>query len=220
MNTHKYSRVRPAILDYLKTHAGTYFTALEVSREMDCSETHAVRVLKELHIDGKIDRTKTKMPVRKRYEIGHTHSYYYLYGIKTNTGDLLRPIVVKIDCDGTLGRECYPSLPKEPFPFVIESFTKMEMLGWKKILCTCREGPELTPALEWCDKWGLKFDAVNDNMDGLKKAFGNNPRKVHGDIMIDDRNFHGLRPVNMEQVWHEFYFYLTSLEMRQAPGLQ
>ena len=35
------------------------------------------------------------------------------------------------------------------------------------------------------DSQGLEFDAVNDNLPGLK-LFGINPRKVAADVYIDD----------------------------------
>lgn len=50
---------------------------------------------------------------------------------------------------------------------------------------TCREGSRLEQAIEWCKEQGLEFDAVNDNLSGLK-IFGLNPRKVAADLYIDD----------------------------------
>lgn len=57
--------------------------------------------------------------------------------------------------------------------------------GDKLILWTCREGSRLDQAVEWCKEQGLEFDAVNDNLPGLK-LFGLNPRKVVADLYIDD----------------------------------
>lgn len=57
--------------------------------------------------------------------------------------------------------------------------------GGKIILWTCREGPRLNQAVEWCKHQGLEFDAVNDNLPELK-LFGLNPRKVAADQYIDD----------------------------------
>ena len=57
--------------------------------------------------------------------------------------------------------------------------------GDKIILWTCREGSRLEQAVEWCKHHGLEFDAVNDNLPGLK-LFGLNPRKVAADQYIDD----------------------------------
>ena len=57
--------------------------------------------------------------------------------------------------------------------------------GDKVILWTCREGSRLEQAVEWCKEQGLEFDAVNDNLPGLK-LFGMNPRKVAADLYIDD----------------------------------
>ena len=57
--------------------------------------------------------------------------------------------------------------------------------GDKVVLWTCREGSRLEQAVEWCKYQGLEFDAVNDNLLGLK-LFGLNPRKVAADVYIDD----------------------------------
>jgi hypothetical protein len=39
----------------------------------------------------------------------------------------------------------------------------------------------------------LSPDAVNDNIEELKREFGNNPRKVFANVYIDDHNAGGLR---------------------------
>lgn len=60
-------------------------------------------------------------------------------------------------------------------------------LGAKVILWTCREGELLTRAVEFCRCFGLEFDAVNDNTEELKRAYGTDPRKIGADYYIDDR---------------------------------
>ena len=45
----------------------------------------------------------------------------------------------------------------------------------------------LTRAVEFCRCYGLEFDAVNDNTEELKRAYGTNPRKIGADYYIDDK---------------------------------
>lgn len=39
----------------------------------------------------------------------------------------------------------------------------------------------------YCRCYGLEFDAVNDNTEELKRAYGTNPRKIGADYYIDDK---------------------------------
>lgn len=45
----------------------------------------------------------------------------------------------------------------------------------------------LQDAVDWCYNRGLKFDAVNDNLEENKEHFGNNTRKVFADEYWDDK---------------------------------
>lgn len=45
----------------------------------------------------------------------------------------------------------------------------------------------LQDAVDWCYNHGLKFDAVNDNLEENKEHFGNNTRKVFADEYWDDK---------------------------------
>ena len=47
----------------------------------------------------------------------------------------------------------------------------------------------LEDAVSWCRKYGLEFDAINDNLPESIKCYGNNSRKVDADFYIDDRNW-------------------------------
>lgn len=42
-------------------------------------------------------------------------------------------------------------------------------------------------AVKWCEKEGLEFDAVNDNIPEMIERYGTNSRKVSCDYYIDDR---------------------------------
>lgn len=55
------------------------------------------------------------------------------------------------------------------------------------ILWTCRQGKELEEAVAACERWGLHFDAVNENLPSWKEFFRNDTRKVGANEYWDDR---------------------------------
>lgn len=95
----------------------------------------------------------------------------------------MRNQTIAVDFDGTLAdtdaTEIY-----SPNTKLINYLIERRRQGDKVILWTCREGSRLEQAVEWCKHQGLEFDAVNDNIPGLK--IFTNPRKVAADIYIDD----------------------------------
>ena len=60
-------------------------------------------------------------------------------------------------------------------------------MGAGLILWTCREGKLLDDALAACERWGLRFDAVNDSLPSWKEFYGNDTRKVGADEYWDDK---------------------------------
>lgn len=98
------------------------------------------------------------------------------------------PEVYAVDFDRTLNlTQKYPELGK-PNMKLIEMLIECRAAGDKVILWTCREGQLLDDAVEYCRKYGLEFDAINDNIQENKDRWGNNTRKVFADFYIDDRN--------------------------------
>ena len=96
--------------------------------------------------------------------------------------------VIAVDFDGTLCKNDYPNIG-EPNIFLIEKLKDVKKnLGAKIILWTCREGELLGEAVLWCEYYGLKFDAINDNIAEMKELWCNNPRKIGADFYIDDKN--------------------------------
>lgn len=96
--------------------------------------------------------------------------------------------VYAVDFDGTLNlAQKYPELGK-PNMKLIEMLIERRAEGDKVILWTCREGHLLDDAVGYCRKYGLEFDAINDNIQENKNRWGNNTRKVFADFYIDDRN--------------------------------
>lgn len=98
------------------------------------------------------------------------------------------PEVYAVEFDKTLNMaQKYPELGK-PNMKLIEMLIRCRAAGDKIILWTCREGQLLDDAVEYCRKYGLEFDAINDNIQENKDRWGNNTRKVFADFYIDDRN--------------------------------
>lgn len=93
---------------------------------------------------------------------------------------------IAIDFDGCLCENKYPKIGK-PFFVVIEAAKKEQSKGAGLILWTCRQGKELEEAVAACEKWGLHFDAINENLPSWKAFFGNDPRKVGANEYWDDR---------------------------------
>lgn len=97
-----------------------------------------------------------------------------------------RPKIIAIDYDGTIALNSYPHAG-DPNWGVIENALAEQADGARLILWTCRHGKELEIALEACRRWGLEFDAVNDNLPEMQAVWGNNPRKIFANEYWDDR---------------------------------
>jgi len=93
--------------------------------------------------------------------------------------------VIAVDFDGCICENRWPGCG-EPNLAVIEEAKREKENGAKLILWSCRSGDDLTEAVEYCRRYGLEFDAVNDNVDERKDAYMNNCRKVWADEYWDD----------------------------------
>lgn len=101
-------------------------------------------------------------------------------------------MIYAIDFDGTLCENKFPDIGK-PNKKLIQFLIKERKNGHELILYTMREGDTLCDALAWCNKYGLYFDAINDNIERMKQFYGNNPRKVFANVYVDDHNAkHGI----------------------------
>lgn len=96
-------------------------------------------------------------------------------------------MIYAVDFDGTLCRNAWPEIGEPNFE-LIRFLKQAKANGAELILWTMREGETLNQAVEWCSQHGLEFDVVNDNLEQLKAAYCNNPRKVYADYYIDDHN--------------------------------
>lgn len=105
-------------------------------------------------------------------------------------------MIIAIDFDGTLCKECYPYIG-EANRELIDALVVRKKRGDKLILWTCREESFLEEAINWCQQQGLVFDAVNDNLEEIKQKYQHNSRKITADLYLDDKAqgvFWGLEP--------------------------
>jgi hydroxymethylpyrimidine pyrophosphatase-like HAD family hydrolase len=96
------------------------------------------------------------------------------------------PYIVAVDFDDTLAETNFPDIIR-PNLDLIEKLKKQRAQGTKIILWTSRDGYELVRAVHYCNKHGLNFDAVNENIQEVKDLTGNDTRKVYANLYIDDK---------------------------------
>ncbi len=123
-------------------------------------------------------------------------------------------MIIAVDFDGTIVEHRYPEIGKE-IPFAVATLCQLQrdMPGLHIVLWTVREGRLLQDAVEWCEKRGLKFYAVNSNYPGeISSAADQGCRKVSADLYIDDRNLGGLPS------WPEIYKKVAGREQGNIVG--
>ena len=94
--------------------------------------------------------------------------------------------IIAVDFDGTLWA-IWPGVGT-PNLKLISELIQRQRNGDKIILWTCREGIALENAINWCKKYNLVFDAINDNLAEQVNLYGNNSRKISCDVYIDDKS--------------------------------
>lgn len=100
-------------------------------------------------------------------------------------------MIVAVDFDGTIVEHEFPEIGA-PIPGAIETLKGFKKAGYQLILWTCRENMAdrsyLTEAVEYCQKKGLTFEAINENIKGHKFEHLGPSRKVYADFYIDDKS--------------------------------
>ncbi len=103
-------------------------------------------------------------------------------------------MIISVDFDGTIVEHKYPAIGKEQ-PFATMTLRQLMKDGHKLVLWSVREGELLDQAVKWCEERGVRFYAVNADIDedasdhqGTKQF----SRKIKADVFIDDRNVGGL----------------------------
>lgn len=93
---------------------------------------------------------------------------------------------IAVDFDGTLCENKWPDIGNANLE-LIEQLKYAKRKGAKLILWTCRSGEYLDTAVAWCASYGLKFDAVNENLPEVIEKFGEDTRKIVANIYLDDK---------------------------------
>lgn len=90
-------------------------------------------------------------------------------------------MIIAVDFDDTL------LVKNVPNTVLINYLKARQRAGDVLILDTCRAGKRLNEAVMLCQKHGLMFNAINENIPAVVKMFGYNPRKIYADLYIDDK---------------------------------
>lgn len=94
--------------------------------------------------------------------------------------------IIAVDFDGTLCTDAYPAIGLPNLPLIM-LMKELKSQGKKIILWTCRCGQQLEEAVDWCRRFGLEFDAVNENVTEIIEKYGTDARKIYADVYIDDK---------------------------------
>lgn len=104
--------------------------------------------------------------------------------------------IYAVDFDGTLAQTRFPKIIKPNFS-VFMLCRMIKKRGDILILWTCRCGKDLEDAVEYCRKYGLEFDFINENVPGNVEKFGNDCRKIFAHEYIDDKAWSPVR----KRIW-------------------
>lgn len=96
-------------------------------------------------------------------------------------------MIIAVDFDGVLCEKKFPAIGA-PNRKLIAHLVNLRINGAKIILWTCRNGSLLDDAVLWCNKQGLSFDAVNENLQENIEQYGGDTRKIFAHVYIDDQN--------------------------------
>jgi hypothetical protein len=104
---------------------------------------------------------------------------------------------IAVDFDGTIVEDRFPKIGK-PKLFAIETLLELQKQRHQLILWTVREGKTLQEAVDFCERKGLVFYAVNKSYPEEVLEEGQS-RKINADIFIDDRNVGGF--LGWSKIW-------------------
>lgn len=96
-------------------------------------------------------------------------------------------MIYAVDFDGTLVEDVFPEIGS-PIEGRIALVKLLKQQGHRIILWTCRCGKSLDEAVAFCQKQGINFDAVNENLPEIQEKWNNDTRKVFADFYLDDKN--------------------------------
>ena len=105
--------------------------------------------------------------------------------------------IYAVDFDGTLAKTRFPEIIS-PNVTMFMLCKQLKRNGAILILWTCRCGKDLDDAVEYCKKYGLEFDYINENVPENIEKWGNDSRKIFAHEYIDDKSW---SPI-CEKKWH------------------
>ncbi len=121
-------------------------------------------------------------------------------------------LIIAIDFDGTIVEDAYPKIGK-PMVFAFETMHKLQQEGHRLILWTYRNGKKLREAVEFCEKNGIEFYAVNKNYPE-EEFDGKISRKIHADLFIDDRNVGGFP--GWPEIYQQIFNYKPEIKKKRG----
>lgn len=114
-------------------------------------------------------------------------------------------MIIAVDFDGTLHVGSWPGIGAVA-PYAGDVMRKLHDDGHYIIINTCRTGDMLVDAINWLLRHDIPFDRVNDNCPLGVEQYGNNSRKIHAHVYVDDKQVGGL------PTWPEIYEWITERE--------
>lgn len=100
-------------------------------------------------------------------------------------------MIVAVDFDGVLCEDEFPKIG-DPHYVVIQLVREIMDAGHEVVLWTSRADRRLREAVEWCEDYGLHFDAVNENAPSnrarYEAEYPDGTRKVYADVYLDDKS--------------------------------
>ena len=100
-------------------------------------------------------------------------------------------MIIAVDFDGILCENEFPAIGRPRYENIM-LVRELIDAGHEVILWTSRADNELNEAVTWCNDYGLRFAAVNENapsnIEAYKDKYPNGTRKVYADVYIDDHN--------------------------------
>lgn len=95
-------------------------------------------------------------------------------------------MIIAVDFDGTLVEDKFPAIG-DPNLKVVGWVKEQQQAGAEIILWTCREGPTLLDAIQWCVENNIQLSAINDNVPSIKFTCCTGRQKIVADIYLDDK---------------------------------
>jgi hypothetical protein len=104
-----------------------------------------------------------------------------------------------IDFDNTIAYSEYPNI-KGLKPNVVEVMQRLHNEGFIILINTCRSCPYEQEVYDFLEENKIPFDWFNCNDPKLIILYGNDCRKISGDLYIDDKNLGGI-PDDWEEIY-------------------